>query len=119
MICGMRCGSNRASYFVNRIFVLMEIDIRLVDQLAHLARLQFDDAEKEAIRGDLEKMVAFVEKLKEVDTTGVEPLLHISDAANVLREDKVQGSVTREEALLNAPVKDDMFFKVPKVIRKG
>jgi aspartyl-tRNA(Asn)/glutamyl-tRNA(Gln) amidotransferase subunit C len=96
----------------------MEIDLKLVDQLAHLARLQFDEQEKEAIRADMEKMVAFVEKLKEVDTTGVEPLLHISDAANVLREDKVQGSVSREEALHNSPVTDDTFFKVPKVIKK-
>ena len=96
----------------------MEIDLKLVDQLAHLARLQFNEQEKEAIRADMEKMVAFVEKLKEVDTTGIEPLLHISDAANVLREDKVQGSVSREEALQNSPVTDDTFFKVPKVIKK-
>jgi aspartyl-tRNA(Asn)/glutamyl-tRNA(Gln) amidotransferase subunit C len=96
----------------------MEIDAKMVEQLAHLARLRFDDAEKEAIRQDLQKMVAFVEKLKEVDTTGVEPLLHIGDAANVLREDEVQGSVSREEALQNAPGADGEFFKVPKVIKK-
>jgi len=96
----------------------MEIDAKMVDELAHLARLRFGDAEKEAIRADLQKMVAFVEQLKEVDTTGVAPLLHISDAVNVLREDVVNGSITREEALLNSPVQDDTFFKVPKVIRK-
>jgi aspartyl-tRNA(Asn)/glutamyl-tRNA(Gln) amidotransferase subunit C len=96
----------------------MEIDAKLVDQLAHLARLEFDEKEKTAIRADLAKMVAFVEKLKEVDTSGVEPLLHISDAVNVLREDRVQGSISREEALLNSPVADDTFFKVPKVIKK-
>jgi len=96
----------------------MNIDATMVDGLAHLARLRFEDAEKESIRADLEKMVAFVEKLEKVDTTGVEPLLHISDAANVLREDRVQGSVSRAEALLNAPVNDEAFFKVPKVIKK-
>jgi aspartyl-tRNA(Asn)/glutamyl-tRNA(Gln) amidotransferase subunit C len=96
----------------------MNIDAKMVDSLAHLARLRFDDAEKESIRADLEKMVAFVEKLQTIDTTGVQPLLHISDAANVLREDTVQGSITREEALLNSPVKDEAFFKVPKVIKK-
>ncbi len=96
----------------------MEIDAKMVEQLAHLARLRFDDSEKESIRADLQKMVAFVEKLKEVDTTGVAPLLHMGDAANVLREDIVQGSVSREEALLNSPVKDSAFFKVPKVIKK-
>ncbi len=96
----------------------MDIDAKMVDDLAHLARLQFNEAEKEAILTDLQKMVAFVEKLQEVDTTGIEPLLHISDAENVLREDIVQGSISREEALRNSPVKDSEFFKVPKVIKK-
>ena len=96
----------------------MKIDAKMVDDLAHLARLRFDDSEKESIRADLQKMVAFVEKLEKVDTTGVAPLLFISDAANVLREDIVQGSVSREEALLNAPLKDEVFFKVPTVIKK-
>lgn len=105
-----------------RVFLLflsdMNIDAKMVDDLAHLARLRFDDAEKESIRADLQKIVAFVEKLQTVDTTGVAPLLHITEATNVLREDIVQGSVSREEALLNSPVKDEMFFKVPKVIKK-
>lgn len=96
----------------------MEIDAKMVEELAHLARLRFDDTEKESIRADLQKMVAFVEKLREIDTTGVAPLLHIGDAVNVLREDIVQGSVSRAEALRNAPVKDATFFKVPKVIKK-
>jgi aspartyl-tRNA(Asn)/glutamyl-tRNA(Gln) amidotransferase subunit C len=96
----------------------MKIDAHMVDNLAHLARLRFDDSEKESIRTDLESMVAFVEKLQTINTNGVEPLLHISNAANVLREDVVQSSVSREEALLNSPVNDDTFFKVPKVIRK-
>lgn len=96
----------------------MTIDNTLVTQLAHLARLRFDASEQEAIRADLEKMVAFVEQLHEVDTEGVAPLLHISDAANVLRDDVVQGSISREEALRNAPAGDQEFFKVPKVIRK-
>lgn len=96
----------------------MKIDAAMVDNLAHLARLRFSETEKEGIRADLEKMVAFVEKLQAVDTGGVAPLLHISDAANVLREDEVRGSISREEALLNSPVADTAFFKVPKVIRK-
>jgi aspartyl-tRNA(Asn)/glutamyl-tRNA(Gln) amidotransferase subunit C len=96
----------------------MIIDTKMVENLAHLARLRFGDAEKEAIRVDLEKMVSFVEKLQSVDTNGVQPLLHIGDAVNVFREDIVQGSVSREEALLNSPVKGDTFFKVPKVIKK-
>ena len=63
-------------------------------------------------------MIAFVEKLNELDTTGVEPMLHMSDETNVLREDEVKGSITREDALKNAPLHDEQFFKVPKVIRK-
>ena len=96
----------------------MEIDSKMLENLAHLARLQFDETEKESIRVNLQKMVAFVEKLEKLDTSGIEPLLFISDAKNVLREDIVKGSVTREEALLNSPVKDEVFFKVPTVIKK-
>ncbi len=97
----------------------MEVNDTLVDKLAHLARLKFGQAEKAAIRNDLEKMIGFVEKLNEVDTTGVKPLLHMSDQVNILRDDEVQGSIPREEGLKNAAVHDEQFFKVPKVIRKG
>jgi aspartyl-tRNA(Asn)/glutamyl-tRNA(Gln) amidotransferase subunit C len=96
----------------------MQVDNAIVDKLAHLARLQFNDAEKEAIKSDLQRMIQFVDKLNEVDTTGVEPLLHMSEQVNVLREDDVQGSITTSEALRNAPMHDEQFFKVPKVIKK-
>ena len=96
----------------------MEVNDALIEKLAHLSRLKFDDSEKAAIKNDLQSMISFVEKLNELDTTGVEPLIHMSDNTNVLREDEVKGSITREEALRNAPLHDDRFFKVPKVIRK-
>ena len=96
----------------------MEVNDALVDKLAHLSRLHFDDAEKEAIKNDLQRMIHFVEKLNELDTTGVEPLLHLSNNLNILREDEVKGSVNREEALARAAVHDEQFFKVPKVIKK-
>jgi len=96
----------------------MEVTSEMIDRLAKLARLKFSDAEKEELKVDLERMIGFVEKLKEVDTTGVEPLLHISNAVNVLREDEVKQTITKEEALLNAPLTDGNFFKVPKVIKK-
>lgn len=96
----------------------MEINDALVDKLALLARLRFKDEEKEAIKSDLKKMISFVDKLNELDTSGVEPLLHISNNVNVFREDTVQGMCSRKEALMNAPLKDDQFFKVPKVINK-
>ena len=96
----------------------MDVNDALVDKLANLARLQFNDTEKEAIKNDLQRMIHFVEKLNEVDTTGVEPLLHMSEQVNILREDEVKGSISREEGLQNAAVHDKEFFKVPKVIKK-
>lgn len=96
----------------------MEVNEALVNKLAKLSRLQFNDSEKAEIRNDLERMIHFVEKLNELNLEGVEPLLHMSGEINVLREDQVNGSVTREEGLKNAPSHDGQFFKVPKVIRK-
>lgn len=96
----------------------MEVNDALVDKLAHLAKLRFNDTEKKEIRNDLEKMISFVEKLNELDTTGVEPLLHMTNQVNVLRADLISGSVSREEGLKNAPLHDNQFFKVPKVIKK-
>lgn len=96
----------------------MEVNIALVEKLANLSRLSFDDTEKESIKTDLQRMIQFVEKLNELDTTGVEPLLHMSENVNVLREDQVNGSIDRTAGLHNAPVKDGEFFKVPKVIKK-
>ncbi len=96
----------------------MEVNDELVNNIAQLARLKFEEHEKEEIKVDLQKMITFIEKLNELDTTGVEPLLHMSDSINVFREDEVTGSVTRKEALSNAPHHDEQFFKVPKVIKK-
>lgn len=96
----------------------MEVNDLLVENLAKLARLTFNEQEKMEIRADLQQMITFVEKLKEVNTEGVQPLLHMSDNINILREDIVQGSISREEALKNAPDADGTFFKVPKVIKK-
>ena len=96
----------------------MEVNDTLVDKLANLARLQFDNTEKSAIKNDLQRMIQFVEKLNGLDTTGVSPLLHMSDNINALREDEIKGSIRREDGLKNAAKKDSQFFKVPKVIKK-
>ena len=96
----------------------MEITSEMVDRLAHLAKLKFSEEEKKELKTDLERMIGFVEKLKEVDTSGIEPLLHITDAVNVLREDEVKQTISKQQALLNAPLTDGNFFKVPKVIKK-
>ncbi len=95
----------------------MEVNDALIDKLSDLARLEFNQDEKEEIKKDLQRMIHFVEKLSELDTAGVEPLLHMGHEMNVLREDRPQGSISREDALSNAPDTDGTYFKVPKVIR--
>ena len=96
----------------------MNVNDELIDKLANLARLKFNSEEKEDIKSDLQQMIGFIDKLNELDTTGVEPLLHMSENINVLRDDEVSGTISREEAFRNAPLHDEQFFKVPKVIRK-
>jgi len=96
----------------------MDVNDKLIDELANLARLEFNDQDKTDIKKDLEKMIRFVEKLNELDTTGVAPLLHMSANLNILRNDEVKGSVSRAEGLRNAPDQDGVFFKVPKVISR-
>ena len=94
----------------------MKITDQKIDELAQLARLKFQGSEKEAIRTDLEKILAMCEKLNEVDTEGTEPLVYMTDNTNVLRTDEVKVEITHEEALKNAPKKDSDYFRVPKVI---
>jgi len=97
-------------------FVTMEVTDQLIDHLARLSKLSFNETEKQELKADLQKMISFVDKLQELDTTGVEPLTHMGYSDNALRADVVQGMVGKAEALQNAPVKDEQFFKVPKVI---
>jgi aspartyl-tRNA(Asn)/glutamyl-tRNA(Gln) amidotransferase subunit C len=96
----------------------MQVNDELIDKLARLSMLQFNEVEREEIKADLQKIIGFVDKLKELDTTGVEPLMHMSENVDVLREDIPGNMLTREEALKNAPHHDDQYFKVPKVIKK-
>jgi len=96
----------------------MEVTDALIDKLALLSRLKFNEEEKKEIRNDLQRMISFVDKLNELDTTGIKPLIHLSGEINSLREDEVKGQINREEAFKNAPGHDEQFFKVPKVIRK-
>jgi aspartyl-tRNA(Asn)/glutamyl-tRNA(Gln) amidotransferase subunit C len=95
----------------------MQVNDALIDNLSELARLEFSPEEKAGIRADLQRMIQFVEKLAELDTTGVAPLLHMSFESDVLREDRLQSSISREQALANAPATDGVYFEVPKVIR--
>jgi aspartyl-tRNA(Asn)/glutamyl-tRNA(Gln) amidotransferase subunit C len=96
----------------------MKIDNELVDKLAELSKLEFDEQGKEVIKKDLQKILNLVEKLGEIDVEGVEPLIYMTDEKNILRKDLVKDTVTKDEALLNAPQRDSDYFKVPKVIKK-
>ena len=96
----------------------MKIDDKMISKISGLANLEFGEDEKEKIRQDLEQILTFVEKLNELDTENVEPLVYISENRDVLREDHAEKTITTEQALLNAPEIKDNFFKVPRVIRK-
>lgn len=94
----------------------MKIDRPLLDKIAHLARLEFDEKDAEKMMRDMSAIVDWVEKLKEVDTEGVEPLTTMSHEINALREDEVKEHLSHERALRNAPQRDSDYFRVPKVL---
>lgn len=96
----------------------MKITEELIDHIAHLSRLEFEGEKKEAIKADLERITTFMDKLKEVDTEGVEPLIFMTNEVNRLRDDVVEESVSQDEALKNAPKKDSDYFRIPKVLSK-
>jgi aspartyl-tRNA(Asn)/glutamyl-tRNA(Gln) amidotransferase subunit C len=95
------------------------IDKKVVDEIAHLARLEFNEADKAGILNDMNRMLAFVEKLNELDTTGIDPLIYMTEEKNVLRRDEPVAALTQKEALKNAPKKDSDYFKAPKVIAQN
>lgn len=98
----------------------MKIDTATLDRIAELARLNFTEpAAREAMLKDMQRVFDFVEKLNEVDTKGVEPLIFMTEEEDVLREDVAVLEVSKQEALRNAPVKDSDYFKVPRVVDKG
>ncbi len=96
----------------------MTTDKNLILRLEKLARLQLSDTEREEIGGDLDKILAMVDKLQEIDTENVEPLTYINEEVNVLRTDAVKNQTDRAAALRNAPDTDGTYFKVPKVIER-
>ncbi len=94
----------------------MQIDKELILKLETLARLELSDVERDKLQGSLNDILKMVEKLDELDTEGVEPLVYINEDAHVLRDDVVKNELSREDALSNAPSQNGVFFKVPKVI---
>ena len=93
----------------------MEIDDQLILRLEHLNRLELSADERAHMKSDLNRILAMVAKLQELDLTDVEPLVYLSEEVNVLREDDALPGVTTEEALRAAPQHDGQYFRVPKV----
>jgi len=94
----------------------MSVTIKDVERIAALARLEFSQEEKEKFTRQFNDILAYMEKLNQLDTSNVEPLSQVIELKNVFREDEVKPGLTQEQALQNAPAKNDKFFKVPKVI---
>lgn len=94
----------------------MKIDNQTVDKIAHLARLEVKDSEKQEMMDDMGKILDFMAKLNEVDTSGIEPLVYMTEVTNSVRPDVVKQEITHEEALRNAPEHDEDYFRVAKVI---
>lgn len=96
----------------------MKITDEIVDHIAHLARLEFVGKEKQEIKQDMEKIINFMDALNSIDTSGVEPLIFMSDEVNVLREDVSVETISKNDALKNAPKKDSDYYRIPKVLAK-
>ena len=96
----------------------MKVDNKLIYDLSRLAKLNFDEQTIEEMKSDFENILGFIDKLSEIDTEGVEPLIYLSDEVNILRADEIEEEVTQEQALKNAPNKDSDYFKVPTVLKK-
>ncbi len=93
----------------------MKIDID-VKYVAHLARLSLSPEEETKIGAQLAGVLGYIEKLKEVDVTGVEPTAHAFPLVNVTRRDEVRPSMSQEDALRNAPSQANGLFLVPKIV---
>lgn len=87
-----------------------------VRHVAQLARLDFSDEEEAQMADEMSQILEYVEKLNELDTSGVPPMSHVLDVTNVMRPDEVESRIDREQALAPAPEADEEHFQVPKVI---
>jgi aspartyl-tRNA(Asn)/glutamyl-tRNA(Gln) amidotransferase subunit C len=94
----------------------MNINREMLDKIAHLARLEVKEEDAEKLMADLTTIITWMEKLNEVNTDGIEPVTSMSHEVNAMREDVNQPHIPREQALENAPQKDDAHFRVPKVL---
>jgi aspartyl-tRNA(Asn)/glutamyl-tRNA(Gln) amidotransferase subunit C len=96
----------------------MKVDESLIDHLANLARLEFSQGAKQSMIEDMQQIIGFVEKLNELDTTGVPPARFMGQHEDVTRLDDTGKMLLPEEALSPSPNHNDSFFKVPKIIKR-
>lgn len=94
----------------------MKISKQEVEYVAQLARLSLSEKELDMMTGQLDNILAYVDKLAELDTTDVEPTSHVLSITNALREDVAQPSLAREQAVQNGPNNNGEFFQVPKIM---
>ena len=97
----------------------MKINKEIITKLSSLSKLKFNKEESELISEDLSKMVNFINQLNELETDGIEPLVHMNEEINNWREDKLGDVLDQEKALANSPLKDSTYFKLPKVLDKN
>ena len=95
---------------------MAKITLKDVEYVASLAQLSRDDEAKQRLLKEMGDVLAYVDKLNELDTDGIEPMMHVLDISNVYREDVVTGSLDREAALRNAPKTDGAYFLVPRIL---
>jgi aspartyl-tRNA(Asn)/glutamyl-tRNA(Gln) amidotransferase subunit C len=94
----------------------MKITMKEVEHVARLARLELTDEEKERMRAQLDSILTYIDKLNELDTSAVEPTSHVLPMMNVFRDDEVRPSLSQEETLANAPDRQELFFRVPRIL---
>lgn len=96
----------------------MPVSAEDVNKISKLAKFKFSKEEKKKLQKDMSRILDYMDKINELDLNNVEPLENINETENVFRNDEPKETISREEALKNAPSKTDKFFKVPKVIKK-
>ena len=89
-----------------------------VRHVARLARLELSEAELERMRAEMDAILAYMDKLRSLDTTGVEPTSHAVPLRNVMRDDEPRPSLPRDDMLANAPDRAGDFFRVPRIIEE-
>ena len=94
----------------------MKITQKELEHVTHLARLNLSDQELDTIRGQLDNILSYIDKLGELDTSGIEPTTHVFSVNNAFREDIVTESLSRKKSLANAPQQNNESFQVPKII---